>query len=183
MKTKLGTQNSLYPMPIVLVGMMVKNKPNFISIAHVGIIDMNHISISINQEHYSCLGIRENKAFSINIPSVDLVEQTDYCGLVSGDRSDKASLFEVEESENLKVPLIKECPINIECKVVKTLNFPVHDVYIGEIIETYCDEKFVADGKAAVHKIKPILFTMDDRSYYKLGGKIAEAWKVGEKLI
>ena len=183
MKTKLGTQNSLYPMPAVLVGVKVKNKPNFITIAHVGIIDMTHISISINQEHYSCLGIRENKAFSINIPPASLVEKTDYCGLVSGDRTDKAKLFEVEESDNLKVPLIRECPLNIECRLVKTLNFPDHDIYIGEIVETYCDEEFVENGKAAVNKMDPLLFTMSDRSYYKLGGKIADAWKVGEKLI
>lgn len=183
MKTKIGSQNSLYPMPTVLVGVIVNNKPNFITISHVGIIDMNHISISVNQEHYSCSGIRDNKAFSVNIPSASMVEKTDYCGLVSGDRTDKAKLFEIEDSENLKVPLIKECPVNIECKLVKILNFPDHDIYIGEIVETYCEEKFVENGSAAINKIDPILFTMSDRSYYKLGKKIADAWKIGEKLI
>ena len=183
MKTRLGTENCLYPMPAVLVGMLVNDKPNYITIAHLGIMDMHHISISVNQEHYSCAGIKENEAFSINIPSASLVEQLDYCGLVSGDRTDKAKQFETFYGEKLNVPMIKECPVNIECKLVETLNFSDHDVYIGKIVETHCDEEFTEDGKALVSKIDPVLFAMNSRSYYKLGEKIADAWSVGEKLI
>lgn len=183
MKTKLGTENCLYPMPAVLVGMLVNNKPNYITISHVGILDMNHISISVNQEHYSCAGIKTNKAFSVNIPGEKLVEKTDYCGLVSGDRSDKSRIFDTFYGEKLNVPMIQECPVNMECKVIKILNFPQHDIYVAEIVETYCDEEFVENGKAKVSLISPMLFMMDSRSYYKLGDKIADAWKIGEKLI
>lgn len=183
MKTKLGSENCLYPMPAVLVGMLVNNKPNYITIAHLGIMDMHNISISVNQEHYSCAGIKENKVFSINIPSVSLVEQVDYCGLVSGDRTDKAKLLDTFFGENKKIPMIKECPVNIECKLVKTLNFSDHDIYIGNILETHCDEEFVKDGKVLVNKIDPILFVMGNRSYYRLGEKLADAWNIGEKLI
>ena len=37
MKIELGAQNCLYPMPTTLVGATVEGKPNFITIAHVGI--------------------------------------------------------------------------------------------------------------------------------------------------
>jgi len=33
--------------------------------------------------HYTNSGLRENGTFSVNIPSVELVKQTDYRGLVS----------------------------------------------------------------------------------------------------
>jgi len=183
MKTKIGPKNCLYPMPTVLVGVMVNGKPNYITISHIGIMDMKNISISVNQEHYSCAGIKENKAFSINIPTEKMVEKADYCGLVSGDRTDKAKLFETFYSEKLNVPMIKECPANMECRLVKTLNFPDHDIYIAEIIETYCNEEYVKDGEVGIEKINPILFILNSRSYFKLGEKVADAWSIGEKLI
>ena len=66
---------------------MVAGKPNFITIAHIGIV--NHakphlISISMGKVHYTNAGIRENKEFSVNVPSEKLVVETDYVGIVSG---------------------------------------------------------------------------------------------------
>jgi len=31
-------------------------------------------------------------------------------------------------------------------------------------------------------KVDPILFAMNDRSYWKLGGRFAKAWSIGNKL-
>lgn len=51
------------------------------------------LAISLNKSHYTCTGIKENGTFSINIPSVEMVAKTDYCGLVSGNDGDKSILF------------------------------------------------------------------------------------------
>jgi flavin reductase (DIM6/NTAB) family NADH-FMN oxidoreductase RutF len=98
MKKKLDGINVLYPTPTVLVGAMVDGKPNFITIAHIGIV--NHarpylISLSMAKVHYTNPGIRKNKAFSVNIPSENLVVETDYAGLVSGKKTDKSDLFDM----------------------------------------------------------------------------------------
>ena len=183
MKQKLGVHNCMYPMPIVLVGTNVNNKPNYITIAHVGILDLETISVSINQEHYSCAGIRDSKAFSINIPSVDMLQKVDYCGIASGDRTDKSELFENFIGEKTGTPMITECPVNIECELVDILNYSEHDIYIGKIVETYCKKKYVIDNKVDVKKIKPILFSPDTRRYYKLGKEIGQAWEIGEELF
>jgi len=84
-KTKLNGINVLYPTPTVLVGAIVNGKPNYITIAHIGIV--NHarpylISISSAKAHYTNAGIKENKAFSVNIPSETLVVETDYAGQI-----------------------------------------------------------------------------------------------------
>ena len=93
MKKTLGGINVLYPTPTTIVGAIVDGKPNFITIAHIGIV--NHakpylISLSMAKPHSSNIGIKENKAFSVNIPSENLVVETDYVGLVSGKKTDKA---------------------------------------------------------------------------------------------
>ena len=93
MKIDLGSKNCLYPLPTTLIGAMVNGNPNYIAIAHVGIMDLSSISLGMSKVHYTNEGIKKNGTFSVNIPSVDLVEKTDFCGLVSGRDVDKAGLF------------------------------------------------------------------------------------------
>ena len=93
MKKNLGAKNCLYPLPVTLVGANVNGKPNYITIAHVGIADPGSVSMGIAKFHYTNAGIKENGTFSINIPSIDMVKVTDHCGLVSGRDSDKSGLF------------------------------------------------------------------------------------------
>ena len=183
MKTQIGPSNCFYPMPTVLVGAMVNEKPNFITIAHLGIMDLNTVSISMNQEHYSCIGIKESGVFSVNVPTESMIREVDFCGLVSGDRTDKAQLFDVFNGEATGAPMISKCPVNMECRVTQTLNFSEHDVYVAEIIQTHCDDAYVLDGNIAIDKVRPLLFMMGDRSYYGLGEKLGAAWSVGEELI
>ena len=80
MKMKLGPKNCLYPMPTTLIGALVNGKPNYVTIAHVGIMDMESVSLGMNKSHYTNAGIKENRAFSVNIPSARLVKEADYCG-------------------------------------------------------------------------------------------------------
>jgi flavin reductase (DIM6/NTAB) family NADH-FMN oxidoreductase RutF len=140
MKTKLGCKNCLYPLPTTLVGANVNGKPNFITIAHIGIINPEAVSLGINKIHYTNNGIRENGTFSVNIPSAELVKETDYCGLVSGKTTDKSSIFKIFYGKLETAPMIEECPVNMECRLIKTVDFPNHDLFIGEIEDTYCDD-------------------------------------------
>ena len=79
-------------------------------------------------------------------------------------------------------PMIEECTINIECQLVRTVDFPNHDIFIGRITETYCDEAVLTDGNVDFGKVQPILFVMNTQSYWKIGTKIAKAWNVGKEL-
>jgi flavin reductase (DIM6/NTAB) family NADH-FMN oxidoreductase RutF len=182
MKVEMGSKNCLYPLPTTLVGATVDERPNYITIAHVGIMDLGSVSLGMSKAHYTNAGIKENKTFSINIPSVDMVEKTDYCGLFSGKTVDKTSIFKTFYGKLKTAPMIKECPINMECKLIKTVDFPHHDIFIGEIANTYCDDTVLKDGVVDFSKVQPILFAMSDRSYWKLGERFAKAWHIGKKL-
>jgi len=185
MKKTLGGINALYPTPTVIVGAVVAGKPNFITIAHIGIV--NHaqphlISISMGKVHYTNAGIRENKAFSVNIPSENLVTETDYIGMVSGKKVDKSGVFDVFFGSLAKAPMIKACPVCMECRLFDTYDTPAHDLFIGEIVETHAEESVLTEGKIDVSKVRPLLFDMNTVKYWSLGSAVASCWNVGRQM-
>ncbi len=183
MKKNLGPVNALYPMPIVLVGTVVDGKINYINIAHVGIIDMNTLSISMGKVHYSNKGIKENKTLSINLPSEDMVVEADYVGLVSGAKEDKSQVFESFFGELKNAPMIKNAPVSMECEVIDILNMPNHDVFIVKPKNTYCDEEVLTEGRIDLSKVKPMFFDMYQKKYWKLGEAFAKCWSIGRDFV
>jgi flavin reductase (DIM6/NTAB) family NADH-FMN oxidoreductase RutF len=119
----------------------------------------------------------------VNIPSERLAKETDYCGLVSGKNKDKTTFFKTFYGPLKTAPMIEECALNMECQLVKTVDFPSHDVFIGQIIETYCDENVLTEGAVDLGKLKPLLFAMNDRSYWGIGNKVAKAWNIGKQFV
>jgi flavin reductase (DIM6/NTAB) family NADH-FMN oxidoreductase RutF len=182
MKEKLGPKLALYPSLTVLAGSLVDKKPNFLPIAHVGIADMSTLTLSMNRAHHTNIGIKANKTFSVNIPSESMVKQTDYCGLVSGKRVDKSGIFKVFFGELETAPMIEECPINMECKLLQTIDMPEHELFLGKVVQTYVAKEYMTGKTVDITKVKPLLFSMWGREYYQLGPKIADAWSVGKEL-
>jgi flavin reductase (DIM6/NTAB) family NADH-FMN oxidoreductase RutF len=187
-KVKLGSKNVLLPFLPVLVGTHVEGKPNYITIALIGWLCYDAISVSVGREQYSNPGIKENGTFSVNQPSASMVKELDFCGLYSGRKTDKSALFGNFYGELKTAPMIKECPINIECRVVQTLERRVHTVFIGEVVEVYFDKNCLTEGVPDVSKIDPILYgPVKGRAkfsghYWKLGEHLAQAWKIGKEL-
>ncbi len=182
MKIELGAKNCLYPMPTVLVGALVDGKPNYITIAHIGIMELESVSLGMNKRHYTNAGIKAVKTFSINIPSTAMIKETDYCGLTSGKDHNKADLFKTFYGTLKTAPMIEQCSINMECELIKTLDFKNHDIFIGKIANTFCDETILTNGEVDIKKVQPILFVMNNQSYYGAGEKIAKAWNIGKEL-
>ena len=182
MKIELGVKNCLYPLPTTLVGSIVDGKPNYVAVAHLGINDFDSVSIGLHKNHHTNKGIRANKTFSINIPSVNLIKETDYCGIVSGKNHDKAALFTTFYGKLKTAPLIKQCPINMECELIQTVELPTHEIFIGKIVNTHADQAALTNGIVDFEKVQPILFVMNDQTYYGLGKKLAKAWNIGNQL-
>jgi len=112
-----------------------------------------------------------------------MVEQTDYCGLVSGRESDKASIFEVFYGDLKTAPMIESCPLSLECRLADILELPTNDLFIGEIVNGYADEGSFTEGKLDVQKIDPLLLTMPDNSYWRIGDYVGAAWSIGASLM
>lgn len=185
-KNKLGAKNFLYPMPTILVGAMVDGKPNFITIAYCGIVQNvpPMIEITSGKIHYTNAGIKENKTFSVNIPSENMLKVTDYCGLVSGKKTDKSQLFNVFYGELKTAPMIQECPVNLECRLVDVLDYGgTNEIFIGEIIQTYSEENYISNGVPDITRVKPIIFSMYDGNYWSVGHHLGKAWEAGKEYL
>jgi flavin reductase (DIM6/NTAB) family NADH-FMN oxidoreductase RutF len=187
-KIELEPKAFLFPKPIVIVGANVEAKPNYMPVGYVGIVNMKPsiISVAMGTSHYTNIGIRENGTFSINIPSEGMVKITDYCGLVSGRRVDKSGLFGVFYGKLKTAPMIKECPFNMECKVIQTVELPMNELFMGEIVAAYTEERYLTNGHPDVKKLNPMVFTMHDdhlgnsNNYWKVGKHIGRAWSIGK---
>ena len=181
-KIKTGWALPPLTLPVALLGASVSGKPNFFTIVWFNVLqdDPPLIGASMSRTHYTRLGIKENKTFSINIPSSDLAEIVDYCGLYSGSKVDKSGLFNVFYGELKTAPMIKECALNIECKFLECKELNSMDLVLGEIIEIYCEEKCLTENKADYRKMDPMLFFMPEGPYIKTGEVIAKAFEVGK---
>ncbi|WP_029897430.1 flavin reductase family protein [Desulfohalovibrio reitneri] len=186
MHRRLGAVNALYPSLTTIVGADVDGKPNFLAVAHVGILNHGtpqYLSFGVFNKHHTNQGIREHRQFSACIPGRNLMEQTDYVGLVSGRKTDKSGVFDVFRGDLEHAPLIRECPVCMELKLHDIHEFPTHDIFIGEIHATHASEDVItAEDKLDVRRVDPLLFDMASVHYYALGDPLGPCWNVGKKL-
>jgi hypothetical protein len=52
--------------------------------------------------------------------------------------------------------------------------------YSWAVVATYCDPSVLTGGVVDLEKLQPILFAMNDRSYWGIGKKLAKVWSVGK---
>jgi flavin reductase (DIM6/NTAB) family NADH-FMN oxidoreductase RutF len=183
-KITIDKNSFVYPMPMILAGAIVDGRANFMAVGWVSRVNSNPpmIAIALGKMHYTNRGIHENKAFSVNIPGMDLIEHVDYCGLVSGEKSDKSQLFDVFYGELPNAPMIRQCPLSLACKLVNTVDLPTNTLFVGEIMESYSEERYLTDGKPDIKKINPFTLTMPDNNYWKIGENAGKAWSIGRNF-
>jgi flavin reductase (DIM6/NTAB) family NADH-FMN oxidoreductase RutF len=182
-KISIGT-NFFIPMPVVLVGTQVEGKANFMAVGWCTRANANPpmIACGIGNHHYTPKGITQTGTFSVNIPSGDLLEKTDYCGLVSGAKVDKSQVFSVFYGNLKTAPMIRECPVTLECRLVQSIPLPTNTLYIGEIEGAWADPSVMKDGKPDFPSMGPLILTMPDNTYRTLGSEAGKAWSAGMKL-
>ncbi len=173
---KPGTTLSPTPVIMATVGRWSadgnRQNCNIITLAWTGIAcsEPPIVYISVRPERYSYGLLKENPEFVINLPTVSLARATDFCGVKSGRDLDKfeACRLTPEASYAVSTPSIKECPVNIECAVIKVCPLGSHDLFLGEVKSVSVDEKFMdKSGKFDFQKANPIAYSHG--FYYSLG--------------
>ncbi|MEL7669763.1 flavin reductase family protein [Methanobacterium sp.] len=178
-----------FPVPICIAGTMINGKANYATYGSFGLLSPRpemYIYIGSQGSRYTNTGIKENRYFSVNIPSEKQMQKTDYVGLVSGRNTNKSTIFNSFFGAVDTAPMIEECPVNILCKLVKTADLPNREIFFGEVLESYVNEECMTDGILDFEKINPLLFTMNgpgNASYWKLGKIIGAAYKEGKTIL
>jgi flavin reductase (DIM6/NTAB) family NADH-FMN oxidoreductase RutF len=181
--------STLIPCMVVLVTCQgVDGIPNVSTISEGGVL-CNHppmIGISVAKPHLSFKQIKETGEFVVNVPSENLLWESDACGCVSGRKKDKFELTGLTLIPSLvvKVPSIKECPVNIECKVKHILNLGSEDLFIGEVVANVADEEILRAGAETADHIafnKPALDVSKWRPFLNVHGG-GHYWNLKEQL-
>jgi flavin reductase (DIM6/NTAB) family NADH-FMN oxidoreductase RutF len=183
---KITIDKSLFCLPWTqtILGTYLNGKTNFMALDWLTRVNFNPpmLGVCVNKQHASHGAILETGEYSVNIPTEDMVEVTDYTGLVSGKRADKSNLFEVFYGELKAAPMIMECPITMECRLVETVTLPTNSFFIAEIVTIFSEERFMTEGKPDVKKVNPFLLTMPDNRFWSVGHCIGKAWNAGTAL-
>jgi flavin reductase (DIM6/NTAB) family NADH-FMN oxidoreductase RutF len=170
-KKQLGAVTALVPLPAVMVSCQKPDEtPNIITISWTGIVcsEPPMISVSVRRNRYSYDIIKSTGEFVVNITNHRLARATDFCGNYSGADYDKFEMAGLtpEEASKVRVPMIKECPINMECQVRTRVELGSHDIFIAEIVAAHADESILANGKFDIEKLDPLIYCTKARQYW-----------------
>jgi len=187
-KKQLEASTLLPCMGVLVTCQGVDGKPNVSTVSEGGVLCNRPpvLGISITRSHLSNKQIKETGEFVINVPSEDLLYETDVCGCVSGRKADKFELtgLTLIPSQVVKVPSIKECPVNIECKVKHILDLGMDDLFCAEVVANFVDEEILLPGAESIKNIaysKSALNVSKWRPYLNVHGS-GHYWNLKEQL-
>lgn len=155
--------------------------------AWVGICASNPpaVFVSFRRDRYTCANIMEKKAFTVNIPSENYIEETDYFGIKTGRKHDKLAgvgLIPVK-SDMVDAPYIKEFPCVIECRLLNYVEIGSHTAFIGEILDVKIEEAMLGNGDIPdIERLKPLLLMPCSTSYYGIGKYLGKVYSIGESI-
>lgn len=175
-KQKWKPGNMLYPLPVVMVSVCGNNgESNIITIAWAGTVCTNPpmVSISVRPERYSYGMLRETGEFVINLTTKELAFAADYCGVKSGRDVDKFYKMKLTPipADEVKAPMIKESPVNIECRVTEVIELGSHHMFLAQVLAVHADEKYM-DEKQKFHLADSNPIVYSHGTYFDLGEEL-----------
>ncbi|MBY8992770.1 MAG: effector binding domain-containing protein [Candidatus Lokiarchaeota archaeon] len=159
-----------------MVGANVNGKPNYLAVGAISVVH-NHptvMMVSLTKTHYTSKGIIENETFSINIPSVSQVIETDYCGIATGKTTDKSEIFTTFYGELESAPMIEECPITCECKLIDSTKVKYCIAFFGEVCQLYSN-----DQNFDISHINPMLLSLGEYRSITQSESLGRCYKIG----
>ena len=168
----------IYPSPAALISCVAPDgTPNLITLGECFNISISQpvvVGIAIAPERYSYGLIQKAGEFAVNLPTADMVEVVDRVGCASGRKvGDKFAYVGLTPfpATKIKAPLIAECPINLECKLIDLIKAGDHDLFRGEVVAQHVDEAYLdARGRIAIEKLNPLCYILGE--YWSIGRKI-----------
>jgi flavin reductase (DIM6/NTAB) family NADH-FMN oxidoreductase RutF len=178
MKKRIMTPyRPIYPSPAALITSIDRNgTPNIITLGEVFNISIKNpiiVGVAIRPATYSHGLISESQEYVINLPPARILEQIDGCGSISGRNVNKFEVFGLTPlpADEVAPPLIEECPVNIECKVISRQTIGDHDLFLGEVVAVHIDEdKLDEAGTIITEKLDMLVYIT------------GEYWSVGKRL-
>ncbi len=181
-KRRVDSFRSVYPTPAALISCVAADgRPNIIALGEVFNVSLAKppiVGISVRKATYSHGLIASSREFVINFPTPALMRQTELCGSTTGRATDKfaAAGLTAVPSSTVRPPLIAECPVNLECRVIDLRETGDHDLFLAEVLFAHADEEILdAGGRVLPERLQPLIFMSN------FGGP-GEYWTLGKKI-
>lgn len=178
----IGAVMALYPTPVTVVGTVVDGRVNWLTVAHVGVVEHTKFLISVDKAHeFSVRGIEENGTVSVSLVNEDILEAADYCGMHKGAQEDKSGVFPYHFDDVKGAPIPENAPLVMTCRIVKKVEVDSFNNYILDPIHTYVDDKYLNErNKPDYEKMSPILFEFKNALYIHTGKVAGRCWNYGK---
>ena len=144
-------KGALQPAPKVLVSCRGANgEDNALAVGYCGncSFDPPMVMVGIVPSRYSYHMIKETGCFVVNLPQKGSEDVFNYLGSVSGRDCNKLKEKNVAtaEADLINAPILSDCPVNIECKVVNSILTGSHEMFIATVEKVHADENLLDEG-------------------------------------
>lgn len=186
MKQQIKTTEAIFPMPVLLISTF--NEDGSVDVMNAAwgtMLDRDMVALNLTETHNTLQNIKKRGGFVVHIADAKHVVAADYFGIVSGSQEPdkfKKSGLTCTKSELVDAPVINELPIAMECEFVEYQSDDTGLGVIGKVLRTSVEEANMKDGKVDVDSLEAIAFDPYTHGYYKVGGRVGEAFRDGAKL-
>lgn len=167
----------LAPVPPAMITVGVGDEANVLTVGWCGILATvpPRTYISVRPERHSYKLLKEHGEFVINLAPTSMARTVDFVGTYTGAKVDKFERCSLTKApcEHVLVPLIKECPIAIECRVCEVIPMGSHDVFIADIVGFSADEDIIDESGRICFEKADLLAYMHGE-YYALGERLGK---------
>ncbi len=186
MRNDIKTTDAIFPMPVLMVATYNEDgSVNVMNAAWGMMLERDHVVLNLSATHKTTKNIKARGAFTVSIADAAHVVEADFFGVASGntmtDKFAKSGLT-ATKSAHVDAPVINEFPICMECEFVEYQDSEYGCGVIGKVVNTSVDESAMTDGKVDIEKVNAIAFDPYTHGYYKVSGRVGEAFQDGMKL-
>ncbi len=186
MKKEIKTTEAIFPMPVLLISTF--NEDGTVDVMNAAwgtMLERDYVALNLTETHKTVQNIKARKGFVVHIADAKHVVEADYFGIVSGnkvpDKFERSGLT-YTKSDLVDAPVINEFPIALECEFVEYQNDETGIGVIGKVVRTSVEEANLKDDKVDIDSIEAIAFDPYTHGYYKVSGRVGEAFKDGLKI-
>ncbi len=143
-KVQCTPNTTLFPVPVALISCGAGDEVNLFTVNRIASCNAEPpmISISVRPSRASHDLIEQWGEFVLNIPAADMEMVTDFVGATTMQKTDKwgATGLTQRPATAVQAPLLMECPVNLECRLVHTMRLPSHSMFVAEVVAMHADE-------------------------------------------
>ena len=186
MKKQIRTTEAIFPMPVLLIATF--NEDGSVDVMNAAwgtMLERDMVALNLTETHKTVENIKIRKGFVIHIADAKHVIEADYFGVVSGHKEPdkfKKSGLSYTKSDLVDAPIINELPIAMECEFVEYQSDDSGLGVIAKVLRTSAEEEILKEDKVDIDALEAIAFDPYTHGYYKVSGRVGDAFKDGMKL-